>query len=146
MTAPVMSAEAAAWVRDEVIGSYHWAIWRTDYDDSTPANERNVECEPGWVPDEPYPVTVSFCDRPVCTLVGPGRIHPDWSKGYPYRHYRVWLAHAHDRYAVPAKALEELETVPAPTAAPTLEPAPAKKDAESSAAVTVQLDIFAALP
>lgn len=96
-----MTPDQAAWVRAHVIDSYH------------EANERHPECEPGYAPDEPVPARVHFCDRRMGVLVGPGRLWPNHSRGFPYRYHPVWLAHARDRYARHPENDPGMEQVPA---------------------------------
>lgn len=112
-----MSALDFAWIRNEVIRGYHWTEWNEDPELGVPANERHGECEPGWVPDEPYSASLCFCVRRMGVLVGPGRIRKDWSQGYPYRHHQVWLAHARDlpRIAEHVRQEEEAELLAAPS-------------------------------
>lgn len=89
----------ADWIYEHVIASYHWATWTGDWRTSVAANERNPECEPGGMGQvDPPPAFVHYCERRVCTLVGPGRIHKDWSRGFPYLSFAVWLPHAVDPY------------------------------------------------
>lgn len=106
MNGPAMPADVAAWIYTNVIASYHWEDWPT-----MPANERWPECEPsGMGQESPVPAEVCFCVRRMCTLVGPGRIHRDWSRGYPFRHHFVWLAHARDPIRLADHARRQEET------------------------------------
>ncbi|MEU4825084.1 DUF6248 family natural product biosynthesis protein [Actinomadura sp. NPDC023710] len=105
MTNPMMPPEVAEWIRDEVLGAYHWAVWTGDWRTGTPANERNPECQPDYTPDEPDPASVHFCER-MGALVGPGRRRGDQSKSSPVRKYEVYLAQAVQAAGLPPFTVE----------------------------------------